>query len=757
MRTSSGLWVVCLVVLMLSGISRESFAQGKSKTKSSPMPAFGGGNKFGGEIKAEAIELKPGDPLSVRALTSKPPAIKGIASWTLETKRHRSYLSVMSASPDAKFLATGGIDGTIRIWDLETGKLSRALVGHGSYVYGLSWSPDGNVLTSSGSYDYTAKVWDVKSGRCLQTLKGHEEPTTLCDWSPLGERFVVVGGSSGWLWLWNTGSEKKKNLTSFGHYVSSVSWSPDGERLAVTAAESPVSILNTWGGKSIHLGKFDDANTCCAWSPDGKRLATGNAKQIGLWNIDPADDSEKKEAEDKPNDAKEETEKKPAMMIEAPQATLASAALGVAWSADGTKLAVTNGSNVQLWDVKEAKSVATLPSGGSVTRLIWSHKANRIIGMSSTQLFVWDVSTPEAKLLHTINAGGTTPPVWTPGRAILSGMGTNKLTLWDLTSGKQLRSLEGHTSSIVAAAWSRDGKHIATGGYDNTARIWEASSGKLLHTLNDHKAAVTCLAFSLDGKTLATGGTEPVVRLWNASTGEATGKLEGHTGPITVISFPPSGAGLATGSADKTVKTWNLPKQQMIRSMELHSHVYSVAWTGDGKNQTLAVGHATEQILLFNVQTGRQSGKLEHGGSPPYVAGVAWSNDGSALFAGRGSHTAQVWDMRTNKVVHNLPTMSPVQYVYWPTGSSVVVAGNLDRSVRFWDARSGQLGGVIVEEPDHIVQLSTDGHYKIENDRDPELVVVALSEDGLTTHSVAEFAAKAKWKNNPASVRLGGK
>ncbi len=753
MRTSLAKWIAGIVVLLFGSTSQDTFAQGKSKAKakSSPMPAFGDG-----EIKADPLELKPGDPLSTRALTTKPTPIKGIASWTLESKRHRSYLSVMSPSPDAKFLATGGIDGTIRIWDLETGKLSRALIGHNSYVYGLSWSLDGNVLTSSGSYDYTVKLWDVKTGRCLRTLKGHEEPTTLCDWSPLGDRFVVVGGSSGWLWLWNTGAEKKRNLTSFGHYVSSVSWSPDGERLAVTAGESPVSVLSTWGGKSLHLGKFDDANTCCAWSLDGKRLATGNAKQIGLWNIAP-DDSEKKDVEEKPADDKPETDKPPPLMIDAPNATLASAALAVAWSAEGDKLAVSNGSNVQLWNLKEAKSVATLPGGASVTRLIWNTKANRIIGMSAVQVFAWDVSVPEAKLLHTIDAAGTTPPVWTPSRAVISGMGTTKLTLWDLTSGKQQRSLEGHTSSIAAAAWSRDGKHIATGGYDNTARIWEASTGKLQHTLSDHKAAVTCLSFSLDSKSLATGGTEPIVRLWNVATGEATGKLEGHKGPITVISFPPSGAGLATGSADKTVKTWNLPKQQEIRSMDAHSHVYSLAWTGDGKNQTLAVGHATDHILLFNVQTGKQSGQLDYGGSPPYVAGIAWSNDGSALFAGRGSHTAQVWDMRNNKVVHNLPTMSPVQYVHWPVGSSVVVAGSLDRSVRFWDARSGQLGGVIVEEPDHIVQLSTDGHYKIENDREPELVVVALTEEGLTTHSVAEFATKARWKNNPSSVRLGGK
>ncbi len=730
-------------------------AQTKGKPKSAPAAANG--------PRAESLELKPGDPLSTRALTAKPTPIKGVGSWTLETRRHRSYMSVMAASPDGSQLATGGIDGTIRIWDLETGKLDKALVGHNSYVYGLGWSPDGKTIASGGSFDVSAKLWDVKTGRTLRTFKGHPDWVGQCAWSPQGDRFVAVGGSSGSLWLWESSADKRKDLTSFGHYIAWVSWSPDGERIAVAAQESPISVVSTWGGeKSVHLGKHDDGYTSVEWSPDGKRLATGSGTQVAIWNM--ANSDEKSEGSKKPADEKKSDENKddtkkedakPVVSDAVPAMTFKTPSTSVVWSPDGTRLAVANGSDVQIWDVKdpkvEAKSIVKLV--GAATRLAWLGQGTKLVGMSATNIFVWD--TADAKVLQNIDASGSTPPLWTANRPVISGIGTNKLTLWDLTTSKPLKSLEGHTSSIATAAWSRDGKTIATASYDKTARIWEAGTGKLLHTLSDHNAPVTCLAFSLDNKTLATGGTEPIIRLWNVATGKADGELKGHTGPITVLAYPPTGPGLASGSADKSVCTWNLAKSQIVRSMDAFSHVYSLAWSADAK--MIACGNATEQLHLFQAQSGKLLGSLSQAGSPPYVAGIAWSSDGNGLFAGRGNHTAQVWDTRTSKPVHTLPTMAPVQYVAWPAGSSVVVSGNLERTVRFWDARSGQIGGIIIEESDHIVQISAEGHYKIDPDREPDLIVVALTEDGLSTHSVSDFANKSRWKNIPASVKLGGK
>src|SRR5947208_585697 len=83
----------------------------------------------------EPNAFPPGAPLSPRALVQRPATIKGLRGWTVETKHHRGTITAAAVSPDGHWVATGSIDGIIRIWDAKSGEFARCLVGHGSYVY----------------------------------------------------------------------------------------------------------------------------------------------------------------------------------------------------------------------------------------------------------------------------------------------------------------------------------------------------------------------------------------------------------------------------------------------------------------------------------------------------------------------------------------------------------------------------------------------------------------------------------------------
>ena len=78
-------------------------------------------------IKPEPKKISPGAPLSVRTLVLRPPAIPNVVSWTIESKKHRGYLIAVALSPDAKQVATGGLDGIVRIWDVSTLAEARSL------------------------------------------------------------------------------------------------------------------------------------------------------------------------------------------------------------------------------------------------------------------------------------------------------------------------------------------------------------------------------------------------------------------------------------------------------------------------------------------------------------------------------------------------------------------------------------------------------------------------------------------------------
>ena len=93
-----------------------------------------------GEVEVHIIDAESGHEVS--------PPLKGLAS------------SGVTFSPDGKRLATGTLDGTVKVWDLTSGQETLTLKGHTGAVTGLAFSPDGHRLISA-SADMTVRIWDA--------------------------------------------------------------------------------------------------------------------------------------------------------------------------------------------------------------------------------------------------------------------------------------------------------------------------------------------------------------------------------------------------------------------------------------------------------------------------------------------------------------------------------------------------------------------------------------------------------------------
>jgi predicted NACHT family NTPase len=166
-------------------------------------------------------------------------------------------------------------------------------------------------------------------------------------------------------------------------------------------------------------------------------------------------------------------------------------------------------------------------------------------------------------------------------------------------------------TSVLAVAFSPDGKVLATGEKDGRVRLWNVITGKELLTLRGHSNWVNSVAWSGDSLTLASGSDDNTVKLWNVQTGNCVRTLEGHSSGVMSVAWSGDSLTLASGSLDKTVKLWNVQSGECVRTLEGHSHwVNSVAWSGD--SLTLASGSLDKTVKLWNMQSGECIATFDH-------------------------------------------------------------------------------------------------------------------------------------------------
>jgi hypothetical protein len=153
----------------------------------------------------------------------------------LELKRDSGSLPMgglrVAFSPDGSRVAATNNDRTVGIWDSATGVEQVSLVGHDDTVEMVAFSPDG-VHLASASDDHTVKIWDFASGREVLTLVGHADRVWCVAFSPDGRR-LASGSSDGTLKLWDAESGRELfSAQTHDTWVRSVAFSPDGRRLA---------------------------------------------------------------------------------------------------------------------------------------------------------------------------------------------------------------------------------------------------------------------------------------------------------------------------------------------------------------------------------------------------------------------------------------------------------------------------------------------------------------------------------------------
>jgi WD40 repeat protein len=176
------------------------------------------------------------------------------------------------------------------------------------------------------------------------------------------------------------------------------------------------------------------------------------------------------------------------------------------------------------------------------------------------------------------------------GKTLASGSADQTVKLWEVATGKEQRTLR-HPGPVNCVVYSPDGRILATGSAPAVARdektpgqlrLWDSATGKELAVLKGHTDAILCAAYSPDGKMLASGSADGGIKLWNVGAPKEIASFEGHTRAVHGVVFSPNGKTLASASSDGTIQLWDTLSGKSQRQLKGEQEFWSVAFSPDG-------------------------------------------------------------------------------------------------------------------------------------------------------------------------------
>ncbi len=428
-------------------------------------------------------------------------------------------------TPDGRLGLTGSFVGTVRLWELASGRCLRTLERHTHPVASLALTPDGRLALTGSIIPRTVRLWELQTAearrfpfvymrprspgeaalaevnlrevlaeveqltgagsfaaaaaqlRSLRKEPGYErDPAVLERWRQAGRR----GRRTGLLTMWS------RQVLEHANSVSSVALTPDG-RLALTGSDGTGRLWELASGRCLGTleGHTDDIQSV-ALTPDGRLALTGSEDSTRLWEL-----------------------------ASGRCLRTLGGNVSVALTPDGRlALAVSHRDwTARLWDLASGHCLRTL-EGAFLSIALTPDGRLALIGRAEgTAARLWDLSS--GCCLQTLEHARVVSAALTPdGRLALTGDDSGTARLWELASGRCLQTLAGHTAFVQSVALTPDGRLALTGSRDETARLWEPVSGRCLRTLEAHVRRVASVALTPDGRLALTGGGYGTARLW---------------------------------------------------------------------------------------------------------------------------------------------------------------------------------------------------------------------------------------------------
>ena len=574
-----------------------------------------------------------------------------------------------------------------------------AIRGHEKAVLSASYSPDGHRILSAGA-DGTVRLWDAETGvEVMPPRRPRAGAVLSASYSPDGRWIAVAYEGARTCLLDGRTAELRLQRDGCIGKVTPSTFFPRNHRIVTASAYGTIRILGLGpdDGEGLAIENGPDGTVyAAAFHPDGNRvLVAGDDGMAGVWEIQKPDDAEEPE----PISLKGHI----------------GMVLGAGYNPDGTRI-VTAGADgtVRIWDAKTGASLRVLKGhSGAVNGATFGPGGRRILSAGADRTArLWDAETGERLQVIKGHTGAVTTASFHPdGRSIVTASDDGSVRVWDAQAGPESRELAGGHGPLRTGAYSPDGRLVVLGGDDGVARIQDARTGEVVHTLGGTLRVVHSAAFDPTGRRVVVAGDEETVRLWAVDVHPATveRELRGHTGTVHAANFSPDGQQLVTACFDATARVWDARGGRCLAVLRGHTQTVNAAtFDREGSRVVTASDDATARI--WNPRESRCLAVLEGHSGKLYAA--AFDPRGDRVVTAGEDETVRIWDANRGTELFRLKgVLDGVRgLAFSPNGDRLVTVGD-DATLRVWDSRWGALVLALRrgDRPIHTVAFAPDG------------------------------------------------
>jgi len=240
------------------------------------------------------------------------------------------------------------------------------------------------------------------------------------------------------------------------------------------------------------------------------------------------------------------------------------------------------------------------------------------------------------------------------GLFALSGSWDGTLRVWDINTGKCIKRFVGHTGDVLSVAFSADNRQIVSGARDRSIKLWN-TLGECKYTIQEegHTEWVSCVRFSpsLAAPVIVSAGWDKLVKVWSLTNCRLRTNLLGHTGYLNTVTVSPDGSLCASGGKDGTAILWDLTEGKRLYSLDAGEIIHSLVFS---PNRYWLCAATTLSIKIWDLESKGMVDELKGDFTPagknaqiPYCTCLAWSADGSDLFAGYTDNLIRVYHVKS--------------------------------------------------------------------------------------------------------------